>query len=251
MKGYIFEDQPTLTHMEKLDNDHNLPRRNISALGFGMILIALGLLWLLRNTGLLPEPVWDFLISWKVLLIAIGAVMLFDKGSRFVGIILIAVGGFFLISDLADLPFSFWRVFWPAILIIIGLYLIFGSWRFFRKRNAEGVESTDMIDEVSIFGGSEKQVRTDAFKGGRVVSIFGGSKIDLRQSKLAQNAEIEVTAIFGGSNFIVPPEWDVRIESANIFGGYSDKRPKVEERSEKTLVIRGLALFGGGEIQSF
>jgi predicted membrane protein len=238
--------------MERIDDQQPQRPRNISALAFGILIIALGFLWLLRNAGLLPEAIWDVIFTWEMLLIAIGAVMLFDRGSRVFGIILIAVGGFFLIADYADFPFNFWQLFWPLMLIVIGAYLVFGSWRFLRRRSMiDGQDVSDMIDEVSIFGGSEKQIITESFKGGRAVSIFGGSKIDLRQSELSDNAEIEVTAIFGGTNFIIPPEWNVRIESTNIFGGYSDKRPKVESKTRETLVIKGLALFGGGEIQSY
>jgi hypothetical protein len=84
-----------------------------------------------------------------------------------------------------------------------------------------------------------------------MVSIFGGSKIDLTQSKLGEGADMEVTNIFGGSNLIVPPEWNVSLKTSNVFGGFSDKRPKVEKTSQHTLTIRGLCLFGGGEIKSF
>jgi predicted membrane protein len=238
--------------MERIDQDPQPknPQKNFHLLAFGIIVIALGFFWLMRNVGLLSESTWHVIFSWEMLLIAIGVISLFNPGGRLFGILLIVVGGFFLLSDFVDLPFTFRKVFWPALLILAGLYLILGHKRMFRSR-AESETSEGFIDEVSIFSSVDKKIQTDSFKGGRMVSIFGGSKIDLTQSKLGENADMEITFIFGGSNLVVPPDWNVQMKVSNIFGGFSDKRPKVESYTSNTLVIRGLALFGGGEISSF
>lgn len=225
---------------------------NAKTLVFGLIIIILGLLWLFRNTGVISESTWDVFFSWEMLLIALGIIFLFNENGRFWGLILIVIGGFFLLSELYGLPVTFRRVFWPALVILAGIYLIVGARRLHsRKAIPGGGTSSDFIDDVSIFGGSEKRIRSDAFRGGQVTSIFGGSTIDLTQCQLAEYAEIEVTCVFGGSNFLVPPEWNVRLELTNIFGGYSDKRPNAEIDKTKTLVIRGSAVFGGGEIKSY
>jgi hypothetical protein len=56
--------------------------------------------------------------------------------------------------------------------------------------------------------------------------------------------------IFGGSKFIVPEDWDVKMEVTTVFGGFSDKRHRsiVVPDASRKLVIRGEAIFGGGEL---
>ncbi|MDD3132774.1 MAG: LiaF-related protein, partial [Bacteroidales bacterium] len=84
---------------------------------------------------------------------------------------------------------------------------------------------------------------------------FGGSEINLTQAQLAPgNNNLEITAIFGGSTLIVPPEWQIKVNVTAVFGGISDKRYKrrdVPTDETKILYIDGLVLFGGGEIKSY
>ncbi len=222
------------------------------SLVFGLIVLGLGLAWLMRNFGLMSENVWDVIFSWQMLLIAIGVINISNDSSRGVGWVLIAIGGFFLISDLYDLPYNFRQVFWPALLILIGLVLIFGSSRIFRRRHITVSKGEDFIEEVSIFGGRERFVNSQAFRGGKIVSVFGGSKIHLTQAQLAEGEiEIENVSIFGGSTLIVPTDWNVKIEVFNIFGGYADKRIRGQVDFNKTVTVKGVAIFGGGEIKSY
>ena len=60
--------------------------------------------------------------------------------------------------------------------------------------------------------------------------------------------------MFGGSTFIVPENWNVRVEVTSIFGGFADKRSLAADTvidNSRTLVIKGIIFFGGGEVKSF
>ena len=222
------------------------------SLVFGLLVLGLGILWLMRNFGIIPEQAWDWIISWQMLLIAIGVINVANDSARGIGWILIAIGGFFLVSDYFDLPVAFRHIFWPALLVLIGLVLIFGSSRIFRRRDFTISKGEDFIEEVAIFGGRDRFVNSLAFRGGKIVSVFGGSKIDLTRAQLANGeAEMEIVSIFGGSTLIVPSNWNVKIEVFNIFGGYGDKRIRGQVDFNKTLIVKGVALFGGGEIKSY
>jgi predicted membrane protein len=228
---------------------HGLKRKSLV---FGLLVLGLGFVWMLRNFGLIPENVWDIVFSWQMLLIAIGIVNVANDSNRGIGWILIAIGGFFMISDVYDLPTSFRHVFWPALLIVIGLVLIFGSTRLFRRHNLTVSKGEDFIEEVAIFGGRDRVVNSQAFLGGKIVSVFGGSKLDLTKVELAGgNVEIEIVSIFGGSTLLIPTDWNVKLEVFNIFGGYSDKRVRGQVDFNKTVVVKGVAIFGGGEIKSY
>ena len=75
---------------------------------------------------------------------------------------------------------------------------------------------------------------------------FGGGVVDLRQATLdPMGATIEVNALFGGGNLVVPEEWNVETKVAGI-GGIGDGRPQRDRSPEApTLRVEGIALFGG------
>ena len=112
----------------------------------------------------------------------------------------------------------------------------------------------DYIDEISIFSGGEKIITSQDFKGGKITSIFGGSEINLLNSQLSSGTNyIDVFTLFGGSVLIVPSHWNVKVDMVAIFGGFADKRDFKSEgldKDEPELYIKGVTLFGGGEIKS-
>ncbi len=231
-------------------------RIHTKSLVFGLLVIGLGLGWLLHNVGMISENAWDLIFSWQMLLVAIGIINVFGDVHKGWGWILIAIGGFFLLSEAYDWPTTFRNIFWPALLIVIGLFLIFGSrarmWRKDWLPKSDIKTGEDYIEDLSVFGGHDRVIHSASFKGGKVVSVFGGSKIDLTQATVApEGAVIEIVAVFGGSSILVPADWNVRLEIFNIFGGYGDKRPRAQVDLSKTLVIKGIAVFGGGEIKSY
>jgi len=236
------------------------------SLVFGLLVVGLGIAWLGHNFGFISDQVWDIIFSWQMLLIAIGIVNVSNDAHKGIGWILIAIGGFFMVSEYFDLPVSFRHIFWPALLIIIGLTLIFGSGKMCRRRGRWSGTGTGtgtgsdfsfskgekFIEEVAVFGGGDRVVNSQAFRGGKVVTVFGGSKLDLTKAQLAEGpVEIEVVAIFGGSTLLMPTDWNVKMEVFNIFGGYSDKRVRGQVDFNKTVVVKGVAIFGGGEIKSY
>jgi predicted membrane protein len=224
----------------------------------GALVIAAGLLLLARNTGFLNPTVSRILFSWEMLLIAIGIINIFWRESIWSGIILIGIGSFFLLVNFYHMPFGTWQIFLPALIILAGLKMIFGpSHRKNKWHNhrifEQTVASDDFFEDIAIFGGGERRIVTPNFKGGSMVAAFGGSKVDLTHSNIAAGDRpmIEVVCIFGGSGLIVPSDWNVKVEVFNIFGGYVDKRIQSQVDSNKTLIIKGVTVFGGGEVKSF
>jgi predicted membrane protein len=113
----------------------------------------------------------------------------------------------------------------------------------------------DSIDDLSMFGGGQRMINSQNFKGGKVTSIFGGSQFNLKGASLAKGRNvIDVLCLFGGSKFIVPRDWDIKVEITSIFGGFSYKRntdPNVVYDPSKQLVFKGVVIFGGGEVQDY
>lgn len=91
--------------------------------GVPVLLILAGLIFLGKNTGVINHGIFQFLASWQLILIALGVIQLFDR--EYVrGSILILIGGVLLLPRFGVIAFSQLHMFWPVILIMIGIGLI-------------------------------------------------------------------------------------------------------------------------------
>ncbi len=227
----------------------------------GAALIILGGLFIIDNFNLLNFDLTNFIFSWEVIVIVIGAVLMINDRGNFVGLVMIVIGLLFLFSDIYyyDVYEIFYQ-YWPILLIILGLSILLKRHDSAKKGHVKNwdkkksIVDDDELDEASIFAATKKMITSKNFKGGRVTAIFGGSEIDLLDAELAEGENvIDVIAIFGGVELIIPPHMKVMPKLSSVFGGFDDKRRRVEEseiNSDKVLVIKGLAVFGGGEIKN-
>jgi predicted membrane protein len=245
----------------------------------GLFLLLVGGVLLLDQLGF---PLPDWLFSWHILLIAIGLFIGFRSGFRnFAWLILILIGGAYTLQDYYH-NIQLERFILPGILILVGFAFISGrgrhprwhrqwhedwekSWDRHRWRHykggsmatgfgtsQEGYSSEDFIDSTSIFGGVHKKIVSKTFKGGDVVTMMGGTEIDLSQADFTGMIRLDVTQIMGGTKIIVPPHWEVRSEVTAIFAGFEDKRQQPTVLNpEKILVIDGTSIFGGIELKNF
>lgn len=217
----------------------------------GVIILIAGVLMLFRNLDMLNWQFENIVFSWEMLLIAIGFISLAGRNYTS-AIILFSIGLFFLIPNFFTFDIDFIQIFWPTIIIIVGLSMLLKHGALRNIKNKRG-NSEDVIDEINIFGGAERIINSEYFEGGKITCVFGGSTVNLKDVKLKNGtAEIELTAIFGGAKIIVPDNWNIKVEAMSIFGGINDKRTVriSDEPSYETLIIRGTAIFGGAEIFS-
>jgi len=226
----------------------------------GIVLIGFGLVFLFDRMNLIPSYWRHIIISWQALLIFIGVINLFKSHARIPGIILIIVGSTFLFPEIFDIPFETRQLIWPVVLIGVGLLIVFKARsikppKMFNS-DPESFNDQEKIEEVAIFGGGKRIITNQNLKGGNVSAIFGGLEIDLTEAELSdETAVLEVACIFGGVTIIVKPEWDVQVQVTSILGGFDDKR-KMHKRTEgatnqKRLIIKGAAIFGGGEVKAY
>lgn len=225
----------------------------------GFFFIGLGIVFLLDRLHLIPNEWRSIIISWQVLLIFIGTINIFRNHARFPGLILILVGTAFILPEIVHIPFETKQLLWPLIMIIVGAAILLKGKHFktphIFNQNQENHVISEKIDEVAIFGGGKRVITTQNLQGGNITAIFGGLEIDLSDAEIQDDVIIlEVAAIFGGATIIVKPEWDVQVQVSSIMGGFSDKRKVYKNDSKegaKRLIIKGAAIFGGGEVKSF
>jgi predicted membrane protein len=221
----------------------------------GVMVLLVGFVILAGNFGFAIPGNWHHIIfSWQMLLIAIGTFIIIQHKTKLSGYIMILIGFVFLAPKMFDINLPVQKLLVPAVLIGIGILIILRRMKIpFHDASLEN--SFDEIDDVSIFSGGDKLITTDNFKGGRMTSIFGGSNFNMLRAKMAPGTNvISVFSMFGGAKFVVPADWKVKIDVVSIFGGYSDKRMIMPNNGimieDRELVIKGLVIFGGGEIKS-
>jgi predicted membrane protein len=236
------------------ENKNNVDKRVL----LGGILITLGGIFLLNTMNILHFKFAHVVFSWPFIMLVIGLFVLVNTEKKFLGGILSGIGALFLIPRIfPDVDYD-GGIIIPLFLIILGIYIILKK----RKQESSSDFGTDYskvnkdkIDDVSIFGGGTKIISSNNFQGGNVTAIFGGSEINLINCQLADGDNVlDVLCIFGGTTIILPKEWNVVINVTSILGGFSNKairNPSIVIDQSKTLHIKGLAMFGGGEVKTY
>ncbi len=262
-----------------MENELKTYRRHRPAISLAFVLIAAGLIFLGFNTGVIPVAYKNIFISWQMLLIVLG-ISSFFKCHFWGGTILILIGGFFIMPEINSInpnwigpfPADFVHLYWPVLLIIAGaiilLHWIFPSskkhycheaknYRHWHKGSERWSQTMDTgngyIDSNVIFSGREHIVLDPIFKGGEINAVFGGTKIDLRRTNLAEGTtRLDLNVVFGGITLYVPEDWNVVVRVDFVMGGFEDKRFKISENvdTSRTLLICGSCVFGGGELKN-
>jgi len=242
----------------------------------GLIILAVGVLLLLKQLGTFAFP--DWLFTWPMILIVVGFYIGARHNFRLGGWpIVMLVGGIFLAEDFYP-NLSLSEYIWPIIIIAFGLLMILRPkkrWDWRDKAYWEGTKKKwdkyhhykygqtppsgnysqdDFIDSVSIFSGHNKVIVSKDFKGGDVVNIFGGSEINLTQADIKGRVVLDIVQIFGGSKIIVPADWEVQLKGVvSVFAGVEDNRDHAisKRNPDKVLVIEGTSIFAGIDIISY
>lgn len=236
------------------NNPH--PKSATSQVVLGLLVIAMGLLFLLDNLGFVDmHRAFSF---WPMLFVIVGTVKLCDtrtQGGTLLGAGLVGIGILLMLDRMDIIDFS-WRTVWPLVLIGLGGFLVAKALR--SKRAVEhGVAMADgtvvgvgeVVDVTAILGAYERRVTTQDFRGGEITAVMGGCELDMRGASIQGEAVINVFAFWGGVTIKCPPDWSVILQGTPILGGFEEKTIAPANNS-KRLVIRGYAIMGGVEIRN-
>ena len=111
--------------------------------------------------------------------------------------------------------------------------------------------AADEIVAVAIFGPLDFHSTSRNFRGGRLECWYGGGVLDLRDAVLApEGATLQVRAVFGGGQILVPADWKV-VSTVRGMGGLQDIREaKGYAADAPELVIEGVLIAGGFAVSS-
>lgn len=255
--------------MEVISDNSHQPRKN-RGLGIGILLIAIGTILLGINFGWIHTGMKYVLFSWPALLIVIGLFQLRKKYQLIWGTILVLTGTFFIIPRIIrafpeafpGIGDNFAGVYWPFLLIVAGVVIIVfkfifpqpdwtAEWKSKANYHKSYSRMAGGFEKSSVFGDGEHIILDPVFSGGEVNAVFGGLRLDLRRTSLAEgDTYLKVDAVFGGVTLFIPGDWNVVTNIETVFGGFTDRRHIVEPVDPKRrLIITGDCVFGGGEIK--
>lgn len=219
----------------------------------GIAIILIGLALLSNNLGFYEFNISDIIkIIISIALIVWGIELILKKndlGGTIFGIIILLFGlnMFFKRMGWQSLDMSFiWSLFWPIVLIFIGLKMVF------RFKGSEKIAFWSGIE----IGSSRWSLENKSY-----TAFMGGIDIDLTSAEIPDgDTEINMTAVMGGIDVIVPDNVNVVCKGSFVFGGieFIDKSSGGiistvhEERqvnSNKTIIFNCDVVFGGIEVK--
>lgn len=258
-----------------MNESPNTNRRPTYAVVAALAFIASGILLLALNLGWISQNIFDLLVAWHTLLIALGCWSLWRR-NYLLGLVLVLAGGWLLGGklELFNIPVTALRG--PLLLVLIGVFLLtrrYGKRLSRRERyqqdlkqridsryregaswqSASQCQSEDgFLCSDNSLGAVRRVVLDEVFKGARIANYLGGTSIDLRRTNLHEGETyIDVECRCGGVELYIPSDWKVRVECNCLCGECVDKRWKATEPAsgKGTLVLRGHIAFGSLEIK--
>ena len=217
----------------------------------GVTIVSLGGILLLRNLGVITFDNWPLFWGtfWAGIFLIAGLSVLVSsrRPTGWVwGLLLVAVAAAIGLNAYNIINISVWKLFWPVILILVGLAVVLGIGSG-RRQSKKRANDGDDSEKVAIFYGEESRVKGD-YTGGSLTAIFGGVELDLRQAKIKDGAVIDVFALCGGISVSLPDDVIIQNEVRGILGGSEDKTaPK--SSAKKTIYLKGECILGGLEIK--
>lgn len=118
--------------------------------------------------------------------------------------------------------------------------------------NTNDLTSDDYLKSTSVFSDVKKTVISKRFQGGEIVTVFGGTDVNLIQADIQQPIVIDVFQLFAGTKIIVPAHWKIQSEVVSVFGEVDDRRfsQGTPYDDQKVVYIKGTSLFGGITIKN-
>lgn len=198
---------------------------------------------------------------WTLFIIIPCTVSLIRDGIRISSATGLIIGIMLLAAYYIDINFSVWQLIIPAVLILIGIRIIFqGSYhrihmeRRAHSTNGSGTDYTASAgtagkrDYSAIFSSNNVRI-TDQFTGANLNAIFGAVVLDLRDAVINGDVEITATAVFGGIDIFVPHGVQIKVNNVPIFGGVSNKTSYQVAPGAPVIYLNSTCMFGGIDIK--
>ncbi len=207
---------------------------------------------------------WDFTLFfngwWTFFIIIPCFISMIQSGFGVASTIGFIFGVLLFVSCNVNLRFSVWELIIPAILVFIGIRIMFQN--MFRKGprrinqeggdfqggNGQTYNGAARSDYSATFSSNRIHI-TDYFGGTVLNTVFGALVLDLRDAQITNDVEINATAIFGGIDIYLPAGVNIKVNNVPIFGGVSNKSNQYVQPGAPTIYLNSTCMFGGIDIK--
>jgi len=224
------------------------PQRITGRMVWGLMVLTLGVLWTLDNLGQIDASM--VLQWWPIVPLGWGLLLLSGMNGRKsprAGWIWTAIGVYGLLGPLG-IGDGHVLDLWPLILVFIGWSLFYRAWK---GAPASSTVSGPRIDASAFLAGSQRKVVTDSFTAIDINAVIAATTLDLRTAKLQEGrGEVDVYAMWGGIDLLVPKEWKVVSEVTPILGVFQDSTEVPTDPNAPTLLVRGSVVMGGIDVRN-
>lgn len=97
-----------------------------SRLAWGITLLLFGVMFLIRQLGIIPAEISDIVFDWKNFPLIIGVIFLIFHKNKSIGMVLIVVGILLRLQEIIHWTKDISEYVWPVLLIVAGTILVFG-----------------------------------------------------------------------------------------------------------------------------
>lgn len=228
-------------------------RNKLGTVLWGLALIAVGI-------GLAGNVfgIWNFELFfdgwWTLFIIVPCVISMIQTGFNTGNVAGVLVGLVLLLSCQGVVDGDkMWKLIVPVILIVLGVKIIF-------KRPKQPAAIPEGYSKMA--NGKNKRRYSAVFSEGRYMvdsaeefdgcsinAVFGGYTLDLRGARITRDVLIEINALFGGVNIMLPMNVKAEVTSNPILGGVNNKFIDNAESNAPTVYIRAEAVCGGAEIR--
>lgn len=226
-------------------------RKRFSRALCGVLIIAIGVLWILSLVGILNFNL--FFDGWWTVFIILPCLLGFISKPNWGSIFGMAIGAFLLLQAQGLIDWSlFWKLCVASIIIIIGITLLFSSKCCCSCKKDGKIENINRegknIKSIECsFGEQNISMDEQDFEGADIDISFGSLTLDLRRAIINDNVQLNVKAAFAGVRILLPSDVNVEVRSNSAFGGISNKADN--RRGTYTVVVSAECSFAGVDLR--
>ena len=228
-------------------------RKILSRSLLGLLLIVIGVGYMGNHLGLWEGFDIFFDGWWAILFILIPSVLsMISDGIHQGNTITALIGLILFLSQIEVLEgVSIWKIILCAIVIVIGLGIIFKPAVRPRKKielHYTNGSATTEKQHVS-FGSSTFGFDGQKFEGGRYSVSFGELILDLRGATIEHDCELDINVAFGSLELKLPENVVLINNTGSFFGGVDINRNSVSDPNFPKIILSGTCAFGGVEVE--
>ena len=225
-------------------------KRRFGLIIWGLAIAAFGVGWIGDIAGWWSGW-WSFFGKawWPLLIIILALWWICDKGPGTFKLIVLFGGVYCLFAQLMPSDLM-WRLIWPVLIVFCGLLIVFSS-RIFRFRRVNREDG--MHYYIPVYSGVLKNRTVNygakAFTGADVSTVFGAITLDLRDANFADDALIDINAVFAPVKVILPETVKVNAKCSKVFGKLKNETVKNDSFVNLPVVhVTGAATFADIEL---